>query len=109
MLIKIFYAYPGFLINKIRALNCLINHKKFCINRYSQKQKRIFKMTVLDLTLTHDQFLYEARKFRRAEKRKLDKVSKEINALDKDIRKAEKAVNDLKIAFVNIRRIGGYS
>ena len=26
-----------------------------------------------------------------------------------DIRKAEKAVNDLKIAFANIRRIGGYS
>ena len=66
-------------------------------------------MTVLNLTLTHDQFLYEAKKFRRAEKRKLDKVSKEIDALDKDIRKAEKAVDDLKIAFQKIRNIGGYA
>jgi len=66
-------------------------------------------MTVLDLTLTHDQFLNQARKFRRAEKRKLDKVSKEIKALDKDIKKAEKAVDDLKIAFQKIRNIGGYA
>ena len=66
-------------------------------------------MTVLNLTLTHDQFLYQAKKFRRAEKRKLDKVSKEINALDKDIKKAEKAVDDLKIAFQKIRSIGGYA
>ena len=66
-------------------------------------------MTVLDLTLTHDQFLNQARKFRRAEKRKLDKVSKEIKDLDKDIKKAEKAVDDLKIAFKKIRSIGGYA
>ena len=62
-------------------------------------------MTVLDLTLTHDQFLYQAKKFRRAEKRKLDKVSKEINALDKDIKKAEKIVDSIKVSLANLKEM----
>ena len=83
----------------------MLNYKKFCINKYSQKQKRIFKMTVLDVTLTHDQFLNQAKKFRRAEKRKLDKMRKDLNALTTEIIKAEKIVDSIKVSLANLREM----
>ena len=83
----------------------MLNYKKFCINKYSQKQKRIFKMTVLDVTLTHDQFLNQARKFRRAEKRKADKMRKDLNALTTEIIKAEKIVDSIKVSLANLREM----
>lgn len=62
-------------------------------------------MTVLDLTLTHDQFLHEARKFRRAEKRKADQMRKDLNALTTEIIKAEKIVDSIKVSLANLREM----